>query len=772
MDERLVAADAALKAGRSAEAIQLVMGLLQADPAQTAQIYRVLLVQLYRAERHAEGEHWSALASQRFPRDPEIWNIRGVFLRKLKRYHEAVQALDQALKIRPTDVGTLGNKGNVLLDMGENTRAEMVFAKLARQEPRNSEHQRQLGRALMRQKKRDAGMVRLRQAVALKKDNIDAWLDLTASAVEVGNYSEAEGLIDKGLEHSPDHPKLLEAKSMVMRQAGEPRRAAAWLTEIAPRFETAGWLQFQLGGILSEYDRDQGNVHLRKAVELEPTKLDYLTALIESLERTRSGDEGANIDEAYGLTERALQLGSRSEGNTKTLNDILCRVLAFDEAAPLGDFATLGRGWAEGNKHTALMRQLPRVRSMEDRVELLEHHRIWGRKAEAAAASHPIRRPAPRPPGDKIRIGFMSSDLKNHPVAYFALPLFEHYDRDRFEVYAYSYYQGSEDPTQAHIRELCTAFRWNPDINDRDAAQLIADDDLDMLIELGGSTHMNKLSVMAYKPAPLSASWVGYPFSAGLETIDYLVVDPYMTPEDPSLMVEKPLVLPHTWYALGSRAFRADPAVDPRPPFERNGFITFGTANNSYKYTPELFDAWAAVLNAVPDSQFLFVRPEGGSRTFRTNALALFARSGVAPERIRFEPVRGRHLPHYNSMDISLDAFPQTGGTTTCESMWMGVPVVTLVGPAVFERLSYSVLMNLDLPELCARTPAEYVAAATALANDRPRLAELRRTLRPRMQASHLGRTEEFARDYFDAVERVVRQDRAGAAKPRAVSAG
>jgi predicted O-linked N-acetylglucosamine transferase (SPINDLY family) len=759
MDERLAAADAALKAGRGADAIQPLMDLLTDDPTQNLQVYRVLLLQLYHAQRRAEGEQWSAIATRKFPREHDLWNMRGVFLRQLKRYPEAIEALDQAIKLRPKDAGSQANKGNVFLDLGENARAEAIFAKLVRQEPRSSEYQRQLGRALMRQKKTDAGMVRLRQAVTLKKDNIDAWLDMVANTVDATGPQEAEAIVDRALSLNPDHPRLLESKSIVIRQSGQARRAAAWLEDLMPRLGDAGWLHFQLGGILSDYERDRANVHLRKAAELEPLKLDYQTALIESLERTRTGDEGANIDEAYELTVKALPLEPRNDGNIKTLNDVLVRVLDFDRADQLGDLSTLGRSWAEGGRHTALMRQLPRVRSLEDRRELLEHHRIWGRKAETRAANRPIRRPTSRPVGDKIRVGFMSSDLRSHPVAYFALPLFQHYDRDRFEVFAYSYYQGVEDATQVLIREACTAFRWEQDISDRDAAQMIADDDLDMLIELGGSTYMNKLGVMAYKPAPLSASWVGYPFSAGLTTIDYLVVDPHMTPDDPSLMIEKPMILPHAWYALGSRAFKAEPQVNPQSPFERNGFITFGTANNAYKYTPELIATWAEVLKAVPGSQFMFVRPECGSKYFRQNVLALFAKSDVPAERIRFETVRGRHLPYYNEMDISLDAFPQTGGTTTCESMWMGAPVVTLVGPSVFERLSYSVLMNLDLPELCARTPEEYVAAASALANDRPRLAELRRTLRPRMQASHLGRTEEWARDYYEAIEQVVRNE-------------
>jgi predicted O-linked N-acetylglucosamine transferase (SPINDLY family) len=269
---------------------------------------------------------------------------------------------------------------------------------------------------------------------------------------------------------------------------------------------------------------------------------------------------------------------------------------------------------------------------------------------------------------------------------------------------------------------------------------------------------MNKLDVMAFRPAPRQASWLGYPHSAGLSAIDYLLVDPYVMPERRELMLEKPLMLPHAWYPLGAFHFRPEPAADPVPPVARNGYVTFGTANNPQKYNPQVIAAWARVLRETPDSRFLFIRPEGAAPSFRSNLRALFEEGGVAGERILFEPVRGLHLPHYNRLDISLDCFPQTGGTTTCESMWMGAPCVTLVGESLFERLSFSVLMNLGLPELCAQTLDEYVAIAVRLAADPARIAELRAGLRARMQASPLGQTQTWAKDFYAAIARTVEE--------------
>jgi len=756
MDQRLSAVDEALKAGRFGEAITQLIEVLTEAPGQPAQAYRVLLVQLYRAGRSEEGEIWSARAVQAHPREVELWNLRGVFLRQLKRYPEAIAAFDQGIKLSPKTPAVQVNRGNVLLDMNDGARAEAVFARLARGDPRNAEYQRQLGRALIKQGKFEPAMIRWRQAVALRKTYIDAWLDQMGALNERHRQPEAHQVLEKALAANPDEPRLYEARAVLFRRAGELRKAEAFLTELLPKFPDAAWLQFQLGSTLTDYDRERANVHLRRAVELAPDQTDYLMSLVESLDRTRTGDEGANIEEAYQLLKRALaHFTPTLPAALKIATEVLIRVCAFDELAKLGSFKQVGRIWAESGRHTALLKQLARVRTDEDRLELVEQHRIWGRIQETTAAEHPIKRPPPRPPGGKIRLGFMSSDLRRHPVAYFALPLFDHIDRERFELYAYSFYQGAEDPVQAHIREQVTGFRWHPDISARDAAQMIADDQLDMLIELGGTTHMNKLDVMAWRPAARQASWLGYPHSAGLSTIDFMVCDPYSKPARPELMIETPLVMPHTWLALG-RMFSNEHPIKEGLPEERNGFITFGTANNPHKYSREVLRAWAGVVAKVPGSKFAFIRPEGGTAAFRENILAEFAAGGVGAERVVFHTIRGAHMPFYNEVDITLDPFPLTGGTTTTEALWMGVPVVSLVGPAFYERLSYSILSNAGVGDLCAPDLATYEQIAIGLAGDRERRRALRASLRTQIQQSPLGQGEAFARDFYEMIAQAV----------------
>jgi protein O-GlcNAc transferase len=756
MDEHLAAADAALKAGDKAGAVGRLIAAIEADPARNAQVYRALCLQLFQLGRNLEGAEWSARAVARFPKEMEFWNLQAIFLRRTQRPKEALAAAEQAVRLAPKDMTPQVNRANILYDVGDYPRAEVEWAKLVRREPKNPEYHRQLARALMKQGKDDAALARFRQAVLFGRNNLNTWMDLAGFHNDFGRIDEAIATLDKAIAIFPDSKELLAGKAVVLRKNGRFRDAEAYLLELLPGRENAAWLHYSLGVTVGDYDRERGNLYFRKAVELDPT-LEHLVALVESLNRTRTGDEGQNIEEAYQLAVRALDRGEKLEGaDTKVLGEIFWRVADYARTGRVGDFAELGREWAKSGRHTALMAQLGRVRGPDDVRELVAQHRLWGAEVERRAAANPIHPPGPRPAGGKMRLGFMSSDLRMHPVGYFAMPLIEHLDRDRFELYCYSYYQGQADGAQEKIAASVDGFRWWPDISHRDAAQAIAGDQLDMLIELGGSTHMNKIEVMAWRPAGLQASWLGYPHSAGLESIDYLVVDPYILPKDPSLLIEKPMVLPHCWYSTSRMAFRAEPKESAVPPLRQNGYVTFGTANNPSKYSAQVLASWARIVKRTPNSRFLFIRPESSSPSFRANITAAFAREGVEPERVLFHAVRGRHLPLYNAIDLSLDTFPQTGGTTTCESLWMGAPVVSLVGEALYQRLSYSVLTNLGLGDLCATNVAAYEDTAVALANDPDRLAELRATMRARIGDSPLGRIEQWSRNFYDTVAKTI----------------
>ncbi len=757
MNPKLDAASTLLREGRKAEAADLMIATLTAEPAAPASIYATLLNLLLELGRHGDGLFWSERASGQSPKDYALLNLRGAFLRLTGHRAEASEIFDRAIRLRPAEIAARVNKGHLCNDAKDGKAAEAIFSALVRQHPRIAELQRALGVALINQRKIEAAERRFRQALTLDPANLDAWLDLSAAAMQRQDLSAALATLDEAIAKNTAHPRLVRAKVALFFNAGQREQAARYLRPLASIHGHAAWFCHDLARSLMNSAPDEATILHRRAIEAAPQNREFRLSFAEHLLRNASGPEGSHIDNAHMVLKSLPPGRDPKPAELRIRAQISARTVDLAATKAIGSFEEVGRLWADAGFHTALLDHLARVEEPADRRELIRQHRLWGDKAIARAQRNPITRPANRQPSSKIRLGFMSSDLRDHPVAYFSWPLFEYVNRDRFEIYCYSFYRGKEaDALQRKLTSMVDMFRWEPDMTDHDAAQMIANDDLDILIELGASTFMNKLEVMAWKPAPICASWLGYPHSAGLTTIDYLLVDPFINPPDPALLIEKPLVLPQSWITMSRQAFPDHYAIEPSPPCRRNGLITFGTANNTYKYNAAMLRTWAEVMTQIPNSRFIFLRPEVGARIVRDNILAAFAEQGISADRIEFRAVRGKHMPHYNDLDIALDTFPQTGGTTTCEALWMGVPTVTMVGEAIFERLSYSILNNAGLGDLCAETSEDFVRIAVALANDPDRVEALRTGLRDQIRSSPLGRNEQFACDFYALIARTV----------------
>jgi protein O-GlcNAc transferase len=263
------------------------------------------------------------------------------------------------------------------------------------------------------------------------------------------------------------------------------------------------------------------------------------------------------------------------------------------------------------------------------------------------------------------------------------------------------------------------------------------------------------IAATAYRPAPVQFAWLGYPFTTGLKDMDYVLVDRYFKPVGEIGLTEKPLVMDGSWTCFGEDVFFEAVEIAPMPPVDRNGVVTFGTLNNTYKYTPRMFSLWSEAMKRVPNSRFLVVRPACGSFITCRNITQEFAKNGIDSDRIYFINNLGKnlsHLAYYNEIDICLDTFPLTGGTTTHESLWMGVPVVSLVGPALHQRISYALLKHVGLDECCAESPEEYVDRAVALAKNVERIRDLRANLRGMIKNSQLVQPELFAENFETAM--------------------
>lgn len=676
-------------------------------------------------------------------------NLLGVLHRQRGALADALACLKRAAARDPDRETAWINLGNVQLDLEDAEEAVVAYQRGLEAAPDRADTLRLLGNALARAGRDAEAMARFDAALAAVPDPALTYRDRARAHFMAGRLDAALADLDAAIGLRNEDLELPLIKAQTLRLSGRAKEAAALLRAQVARAPThAGTHLAMADALLSVEKREQANAHYRRAVELQPDDQHALGKLCWSLLNSRYGSEADHVAEAAAIARRMVAHGVVHPSDAHAVQSALLRVAdlegmaAFDALFP--DRRVLLDYWVRRNALGALHAQLARVRTMEDRLLLMDCHRQWGGRYEAKP---PRLRPHRAPPGPRIRVGFVSSDLRHHPVSYFALPIFDHYDRDRFELYAYSFHPGAPDDVQREIAGRIAGFRRMPNLPEQEIARRIADDRLDVLFELGGSTHLNRLEVMAYQPAPVQVSWLGYPHSSGLSRIGYILVDPYLRPPDPRLLLERPFEMPSSWISLGRLGF-TDIPIRPGLPEERAGGITFGTMNNPYKYAPETIALWARVLAQVPGSRFLMVRPEAGAATFRDNMARAFARHGIAPERLSCVAVRGRHMPYYNDIDIALDTLPQTGGTTTCECLWMGVPTVSLVGPAFFERLSYSNLINAGLGDLAVQTPEAYVAAALGLVADAARRRALREGLRAAIQHSPLGDARGWVRNF------------------------
>jgi protein O-GlcNAc transferase len=345
-------------------------------------------------------------------------------------------------------------------------------------------------------------------------------------------------------------------------------------------------------------------------------------------------------------------------------------------------------------------------------------------------------------PERPLLVGYVSPDFRTHPGGNFLSPMLLNHDQRQFRTVAY-YSNDIEDAfTQLASR---TAHSWVPcrGMSDEDLARRIHADRIDILVECAGHMAMNRLGVFARKPAPIQVSFPLYPNTTGLETIDYRVGDPYFTP--PWLdrfYAERIMRLPETCacYYPGYEAVEPAEAL----PALANGLVTFGSFNNIAKISPTTVRLWAAVLRAVPASRLL-IKWRGLDVADPVWLSSRFAAEGVGDRVTYLGHSPGVYAP-YRQLDICLDPFPANGGTTSCDALWMGVPVVTLAGDTTFARAGLGVLTNAGLAELVAHDEQDYVARAAALARDLPRLAALRQGLRQRFKASPMMDGERYMR--------------------------
>lgn len=386
-----------------------------------------------------------------------------------------------------------------------------------------------------------------------------------------------------------------------------------------------------------------------------------------------------------------------------------------------------------------------------DRRDVFEAHRAWADRFPAPRDAHPGRA-RPRDSA-RLRIGYVSADFRNHSVAFFIGPVLQHHDRRRFEIFCYDNW-ARPDETSARLRGLVDHWRPVHALDDDALEHQIRDDRIDLLVDLSGHTQGHRLPVFARKPAPVQATWIGYPQTTGLPTIDYRITDRYLDPPGETEAYGSEQL----WHLPGCAVCFLPPEDAPPPralPCGAPGAVTFGSINHYFKVTDDVVAAWARILSEVPAARLRIVVDHGERPAVALAVRARFAAHSVLPERI---DVRGRtdlagFFGQLAEIDIALDPFPYNGGTTTYQCLWAGVPVVTLAGNSAIARCGVMILSAVGLPDLAATDTDEYVAIAARLASDPGRVADLRTGLRDRYRASPLYAAERFTRGLEEAYD-------------------
>ncbi|OHE58522.1 MAG: hypothetical protein A2X71_02315 [Thiobacillus sp. GWE1_62_9] len=391
--------------------------------------------------------------------------------------------------------------------------------------------------------------------------------------------------------------------------------------------------------------------------------------------------------------------------------------------------------------------------AIHDPLAVFQEHRAWG-ELQARGCFAPAFSKADRNPDRKLRIGYVTPDLRAHSVAYFIEPLLVNHDRNQYEIFCYLELGEADDMTR-RLQEYASVVRNTSGVADERIAAMIRDDQIDILVDLAGHTNNNRLPVFARKPAPIQITYLGYPNTTGLPMMDYRLTDEWADPPGMTehLHTEKLVRLEKGFLCFAPPA--ESPDISLLPSIER-GYVTFGSFNALPKITTEMLEVWAKILLSVPNSRLLIKNAQLTDPVLQERLRDQFVQFGLDNERVE---ILGRtskegHMTAFARVDIALDTFPYHGTTTTCDTLWMGVPVIALAGPSHVSRVGVSLLSRMGLGEHIAHSVDEYIEKAVRLANSTDELSRLRQNLRTMLKDSGLSDGLTFAQ----TVERAYRQ--------------
>jgi len=719
--------------------------------------FKVLLQQafeLQQKKQYPEAEKVYRQILQDNPDTPAVLNLLGVLLHQTGRHDQAVELLTKADALKPDDDEILNNLGAAYRGQKNWDAAADCFKKSIALNQYYWQSFANLALTEYERKNPQEALEAAETALALDSTPVNMHKVIGDSCMALKDWAKAEKHFRIHVESYPEDAEALNNLAFSCEHNKKWEEAAGLYQRAFSLRPDSYELGLHYGNILIFYKHYAAACEIyKKALEAKPQHLPTYVLIIQSLLYQHK------LDEAFLYCKMMETLPDYETGHYKPLRDRIYEyIFAYDEDVEKDNSEFLAFEKVPVAVYpTILLNYIKYAVTEEKTVALSNYLKKYGEAMDEAASHMELKntlKPVPRP-HKKIRLGLLSSDMRTHVVCKFLMPLIRGYNSDLVEIRGYSPLKQVEDRYQKEIREKVHEFHFVERKHNDEIADLILSHDNDILIDLNGYTADSRLNIMSRRLAPVQMEWIGYPFTTGLKTMDYMIFDRYNQPEVKGYGSEESLVMPNSYvcYIIGE-----EPEFDPTPAFEKNGYITFGTFNNPNKYTPTIIQSWAKCLLAVPESKFLFTRPEASSILLQDNLRREFSKHGVDPERIQFmaNPF-GQHLQLYRNLDISLDVFPLTGGTTTCEAMSMGVPVVSRYGPFHHSRLSRSFISNVGLPELCADNEDGFVNIAANLASNTDLLRWLHKNLRPVMTESPLCNQELFNSDFESALQTLVR---------------
>lgn len=670
--------------------------------------------------------------------NPHALRLLGVIAAQRKQYPEALAYLNSSLKSLKTNPLTLSNIGNVFFDLKEYNNALEAYDKAIKLNPNYDEAWSNKGNVLYELKRYDEALVHHEKALSLNPNYVAAWSNKGNTLHELKRYDEAIAHYDKALMLQPDCAESCSNKGNTLNELKRYDEALVLLDKaLSIKPDNLGaWLNKgnALGG-LKHYD--EAVIHFNKVLSLDPN---------HSVAWRNKGNALNEINqyiEAIACFEKAFELNPDCYWLLGDLIHSKMKICAWQDLEE--NLSTLSRRVDSLEKITS---PFPLIALVDDAMlhrkssEIYSQSRFPSNKILGNISKRPVQ--------EKIRLGYFSADFKNHPVSYLTAELFELHDKNQFEIIAFSF--GINDGGDMRLR-LIQAFNQFFDVSamsDLEIAKLSRDLHIDIAIDLGGYTTDSRTAIFAYRAAPIQISYIGYLGTMGAGYYDYLLADKTIIPESLQAFYSERIVYLPSYQVNDRKRIISDMAIKRRDlGLPENGFV-FCCFNNNYKILPETFDGWMRILSAVEGSVlFLYADKKEAKDNLQKEAEARGIHSSrlVFGERLPTE----EYLARYRACDLFLDTTPYNAGTTASDALWVGLPVLTMIGESFAGRVAASILHAIELPELVTSSQADYESLAIELATNSLMLDSIKQKLMSNRLTTPLFDTPLFTRNLESA---------------------